>query len=454
MRVIIQKISDSVVKDKPVLFSMLGTLWRVLFAPISLFLIAWKMTPEIQGFYYLFFSIAGLQQIIEAGFSHTLIQSISHEMYHVKFENYRLQGDKEGLHNVREAMKMGSLWYSLVAGFSVFIIYPVGILIMGKEHWDNFDLWFAPWTVFIIIFALNILLYPINFFFEGVLHLEKIYKNRLITQILTSIVFCIFLWAGAGLYVSVVPGMISLVVNVLILLIPNITEFKTFLFKLPSMTYVKKMYKWQLKVSLVWCSGYLYWQFPTVIIFSLLGPVLSGQYSMTANIVNSVMNIGQVFIKTKAALLGKLRAANQFAEAYSLYKRCCKFSYAIIIMGGLGIIAVWLIYPSFKIWERMLPFAQLLVLFIFFTINMVTLNQAMFARCSKEEPFFYIAMFVNFAFPVLLLISLTMFPNTWSIVFSISIIHLIEYIWGCSLFKKYLAKRVFEYKKNAFRNEC
>ena len=280
--------------------------------------------------------------------------------------------------------------------------------------------------------------------YEGVLHLEKIYKNRLIIQILTTIVFCTLLWAGAGLYVAIASAMVSLIINVSTLFIPNINEFKNFLFKLPSKEYIKKMYKWQLKVSLVWCSGYLYWQLPTIIIFSLLGPVLSGQYSMTANVINSIMNIGQVFIKTKAALLGKLRATNQFVEAYSLYKRCCKLSYTIIIMGGVGMIVFWFIYPSFKIWERMLPFAQLLVLFIFFTINMVTLNQAMFARCSKVEPFFYIAMFVNFAFPVVLLISLTMFPNTWSIVFSISIIHLIEYIWGCSLFKKYLAKRIFE----------
>ena len=56
-------------QEKAVVYSMLGTVWRIVFAPVSLYLISIKLSPELQGYYYLFFSIAGLQQIFEVGFS-------------------------------------------------------------------------------------------------------------------------------------------------------------------------------------------------------------------------------------------------------------------------------------------------------------------------------------------------------------------------------------------------
>lgn len=423
-------ISVDIIRDKPVFYSLVGTVWRVLFAPISLFLIALKLTPELQGFYYLFFSIAGMQQVMEAGFSHTLVQSISHEMGDVKLEKGILTGKQESILNIQEAMRMGFSWYFIVSIFCIIVVYPIGIFIIGHDNMDKFHVWFAPWTVFIICFSINLALYPVNFFFEGILHLEKIYKNRLLIQFITSLVFVFALLLNAGLFCIVVFSICSFAINFIFLFIPNIKQFKYYLFKLPSKKYVNTIFKWQLKVSLVWCSGYLYWQLPTVIVFMMLGPVLSGQYSMTSNVINSVVNIGQVFIRTKAALIGKLRATNLFSEAYRLYRKYTSISSFVILLGCFGLISAWFLIPNFKIWERMLPFEQVITLYLFCALNMITLNQAMFARCSKEEPFFAIAMVANFTLPIVVFASLSFWPCTWAIIFAISFVHLVEYIWG------------------------
>lgn len=426
----------NIIKDKPVFYSMLGTIWRVAFTPFSLLLIALKMTPEMQGFYYLFFSIAGMQQIIEAGFSHTLVQSVSHEMGNVKFEKHYLVGDGSSLYNIGQAMRLGFLWYFLIGLFCLIVIYPIGYFFIAKDHADNLDLWFVPWTAFIISFTLNLLLYPVNFFFEGILHLEKIYKNRFIIQLSSSIVFVVALLLGCGLYSILAFSLCSFVTNFMTLFLPNRKQFLEYIFCFPTMTYFRTIFKWQLKVGLVWCSGYLYWQLPTIIIFSYLGPVCSGQYSMTMNVVNAVMNIGQVFIKTKAALIGKLRAMNLFLEAYTLYKKYSKWSYITIFLGSICFLSMKLVIPDFVIWERMLSFSQILILFIFCSINVITQNQAMFARCCKDEPFFKMSIFVNFIFPGLLYVLLYFLSSTWSIVLTIGIIYLVQLFWGNSLFCK------------------
>lgn len=432
----ISKWVKDIISDKSVMYSLLGTVWRMVFAPISLFLVALKLTPELQGYYYLFFSIAGMQAIIEAGFSHTLVQSISHEMEGVRFENHNLYGDNDKLQNIREAMRAGFFWYTIVAVSCIAVIFPIGIYIIGSEHWTDFDLWFKPWLLFIICFSLNIFLYPVNFFFEGILHLDKIYKNRLIIQILSSVFFIVAILGGANLYSIIVFSLTGYFVNLTQLFIPNYKLFSDYIFNRPSKYYIRSTYKWQLKVSAVWCTGYLYWQLPTVIIFSMLGPIVSGQYSMTVHVINSVMNIGQVFVKTKAAIIGELRASGHFLEAFALYRKNSIYSYVFIACSMVGIVLFWYLFPNFIVWSRILPSAQTAILGVAFAITMITINQAMFARCSKEEPFFMISMFVNFAFPALLLLSLSLKPNTWAVVATFVVIHLIEFVWGILKFRK------------------
>lgn len=426
-----------VIKDKPVFYSLLGTIWRVLMSPVSLTLVAMKFSQEMLGVYYVFFSIAGLQAIAEAGFSHTIIQSISHEMHGVEFKDKKLYGRKEGIRTITEAMRLGFMWFGGISLLCLIIIYPIGFLIIENKigHYVNFS-WATPWFIFIICFALNLLIYPVNLFFEGVLHLEKIYKLRLVIQIMTTCIYVCALFLNAELYVACVGAGVSFILNFLILFIPNFNEFKNFIIKLPSKTYFKNIFKWQMKISMVWCTGYLYWQLPTIILFGILGPVISGQYGMTVNITNAIMNIGQCFVKTKSAIIGKLRADGNLLAAFKLYRKNSNYSYILILVGIAFLFLFWDIMPKFPVFQRMMPPFPSFILIIAFALNQITLNQAMFARCSKEEPFFTLSLFVNFGLPLILLGFIYILPNVWGIVLPFVIMHLIELLWGCKIFKK------------------
>lgn len=332
--------------DKPVLYSLIGTCWRVLFAPVSLYLVALKLSPEILGIYYIFFSIAGLQSIVEAGFSHTIIQSISHEMHSVKFENHRLIGNEDNIGRITQAMRLGFTWFLIVAASCIILVLPIGYFIINSQsHVVEQSYWLLPWIIFILFFSINLLLYPVNFFFEGILHLEKIYKNRLIIQIISSTLFIAALLMNMGIYVVSIASIVSLCINLIVLFVPNFAQFKEFL-HFPKKQYFKSVFKWQAKISIVWCTGYLYWQLPSIFIFSILGPVISGQYGFTVNIINAVTNIGQIFVRTKGAIIGKLRAEGNFAEAYSIFRLNSKYSYSIIILGFLSLCLLWILFPN------------------------------------------------------------------------------------------------------------
>lgn len=286
-----------------------------------------------------------------------------------------------------------------------------------------------------LIFSLNILLYPVNFFFEGILKLDLIYKNRLIIQIIGPILFIMALYLGMGLYSIVCFSLASLIINFFVLFIPNIKQFKEYVFKLPTKRYIREAAKWQLKVSSVWCTGYFYWNLPTVILFTWLGPIVSGQYSMTINMINSIKNIGLVFISTKVSIIGNLRASGKFDEAYKIYLKGSGLAYILFFVGGFTLLILWHLLPNVVVWERVMPLNQSVILFFTQALGMVTLNQALFARCCKDEPFFLLSMFTNLSFPIILFVAVQLFPNTWSIILTFCIIHLIQFIWGCIKFK-------------------
>jgi O-antigen/teichoic acid export membrane protein len=198
---------------------------------------------------------------------------------------------------------------------------------------------------------------------------------------------------------------------------------------------VKSILKWQLKIGFVWSTGYLYWQLPVIIIFKFLGPVLSGQYSMSANIINSIMSIGQIFVRTKAAVIGELRASNNTIKAFKLYKKATMMSYVTVLVGFFSFFIIWILLPDFQIFKRMLSLENTFILAIVFVMTLNTLNQAMYTRCSKEEPFFYMSIFVNFGFPLILLCFLHINLSIISVLFSFFLLHIIEIIWGNRIFR-------------------
>lgn len=423
-------------QDKPVLYSLIGTCLRVLFAPISLYLVALKLSPEQLGIYYIFFSIAGLQSIVEAGFSHTIIQSISHEMHSVRFENHKLIGNEDCIGKISQAMRLGFTWFSIVAASCIIFVLPIGYYIINSQsHVVSQSYWLLPWIVFILFFSANLFLYPVNFFFEGILHLEKIYKNRLIIQIISSLLFISGLIMNMGIYVVAIASIVSLLINFIVLFLPNFSQFKKFL-HFPQKQYFKSVFKWQAKISIVWCTGYLYWQLPSIFIFSLLGPVISGQYGFTVNVINAITNIGQIFVRTKSAIIGKLRAEGNFDEAYSIFQSNSKYSYSFILLGFAALCLLWTLFPNFIIWKRMMPIFPSILLMFAFGINMITLNQAMFARCSKEEPYFKMSLTVNLGFPIIIYVCLLILSDYWGIIIPFMIVHLSELIWSSLIFKK------------------
>jgi hypothetical protein len=71
--------------DRPVFYLALGRAWSLISGPITMLMVTGFLTPVVQGYYYTFGSVMGLQVFFEMGFTQCIVQFASHEFSHLHF---------------------------------------------------------------------------------------------------------------------------------------------------------------------------------------------------------------------------------------------------------------------------------------------------------------------------------------------------------------------------------
>src|SRR5687768_1302919 len=65
--------------DRAVSYSALATVTRILAGPFTAVLVATRLSPETQGYYFTFFSLLAVQVFVELGLGQVTVQFASHE---------------------------------------------------------------------------------------------------------------------------------------------------------------------------------------------------------------------------------------------------------------------------------------------------------------------------------------------------------------------------------------
>ena len=69
--------------DRAGLYASCGNIVSLLIGPLTTFLVAMRLSPDEQGFYYTFGSLAMLRTLAELGLGQAIIQFGSHEWAHL-----------------------------------------------------------------------------------------------------------------------------------------------------------------------------------------------------------------------------------------------------------------------------------------------------------------------------------------------------------------------------------
>lgn len=365
---------------------------------LTTLLIAIFFPPQLQGYYYTFFSVLALQVFAELGLGTVISSYASHEWAKLALdEQGRVTGDPHALSRLTSLGRFAVRWY-LVAGLSVMVLLTIGgFAFFGSTDWDKVSVWGGPWTLLCFVTGVNLCVMPVWALLEGCNQVSNVYVYRLIQSIASSTAAWIAIYLGAGLWVSSIIGLAGLVAAVMTVGRHYRGFIRTIMFSRPvgpQLNWSADILPMQWRVSLSWLSGYFTFSLFTPVLFHYQGAVVAGQLGMTWAFIAALTGVASSWIAPKAPLFGILIAQQKYDELDQIFWR---LTGVVIIVTSVGALGVWGLVYALNVMHH--PLALRLIsptaaanLLLATVMLASALPMSTYLRAHKKEPMLVLSL--------------------------------------------------------------
>jgi O-antigen/teichoic acid export membrane protein len=418
---------------KDLLATLINQLWRLISGPILLLLIPLFLSPEQQGYWYLFGSISALSTFADMGFSNIVLQFSAHEYAFLKFnEAGLLEGEELYLKRLGSLLRFVIKWISTISIIAFPIIFIVGILFFLRDK--VFLIYITPWIIFSLGSLINFFNNSILSFIEGLNKIEIIQKIRFIVAIIYSGVIIVILISGGNIF-ALAFGLFISASSIFIFIFNNFHKIikqlldvsKNFIFN-----WRKDIMPLFAKYAVSFSSGYFIFQIYTPLMHYFHGPVYSGKVGITLSLVTAVFNMSNIWMYTITPKINMLISQKSWQELDALFKKrlVCSLGTYILIIAGLSLFIIffrnfWII-P--RIIFRFLSVTPLVMLFACYFIQILINGWALYLRGHKQEPFVIPSLLSAIWTAIGTFLAGRYLSNTWFFIGFAS-----GYVWGTPL---------------------
>ena len=378
--------------DRGITYAILAKIWSLFAGPITLFLISFFMSPEVQGFYYTFLSLLALQSFIELGFYIVITQFASHEWANLKLgEQGEILGSEKALSRLVSLGRLVFKWYLGAAVVFVICVGAAGYYFLSQKSVPGIE-WEIPWLVLVVVAGFQLWVMPFLSLLEGCNQVKTVYFFRFVQAVASSLSAWWVMALGGGLWLAPASSMAALVTCLYLLLIRYRKFFEPF-FKhkiLFVIHWKTEIWPMQYKLAIAGLLNYFIYSIYTPVLFHYHGPVVAGKMGMTWTILLTLSNLAMAWISTKVPRFGVLIAEKNYIELDKLFFR---YSYASLGVIGLGGVVVWLLifalnYYEYFLAERLLAPLPAFLFLVGMFFGQVSQCQTAYLRAHKKEPFF------------------------------------------------------------------
>jgi O-antigen/teichoic acid export membrane protein len=357
-----------------------------------LLLIPLFLSPEQQGYWYLFGSISALAMFADLGFTGIIRQFSAHEYAFLRFTDIGLlDGELINLKKLGSFLRFSIKWIVSICTVAFPVIYVVGIVFFIRD--DVFALYFLPWTIYAVGSLINFFNNAILSFIEGLDKIEAIQNIRFRVAILNTAILAIILILGGNIY-ALAFGMLISSSSIFISIFGKFRKLLGQLWEVSkgfSYHWRKEVLPFFIKFAFSVASGYFLFQLYTPLMHYFHGPVYSGKVGITIQLVMAIFNMSNIWLYTITPKINMLIAQKSWHELDALFRKRLLLSigtYLFIIAGVFVFVALfgtfWII-P--RIISRFLPFTALLTLLACYFIQLAVNAWALYLRGHKQEPY-------------------------------------------------------------------
>jgi len=387
----LQKIMHVAEIDSAVFFSLLSKLWSIVAGPITVILIAYKFTPELQGYYFTFINLIALQVFIELGLGVVIIQFASHEWSKLSLNKAGyIVGESEALSRLISLAKITIKWYLIGSLIAIFGLGIVGYIFFSQSQTSNLN-WMLPWLIMCLITGGAIFLIPIWSLLEGCNQVSTLYAFRLWQGIFSNICAWISISFGAGLWALIVANAVTLICGVIFLGKKYPNFIKSLLFSQSSISVIKwrnDILPMQWRIAVSYISGYFANFIFTPVLFHYHGAVTAGQFGMTWNIIFNIGVISMAWLNPKIPRFGMLIAQQKYKELDDLFWRLTKIIITVVILLSVSFwLTVYLLNRfEYTLSNRLLSPLPTMILLLAIIVLYTCVPFATYIHAHKKEP--------------------------------------------------------------------
>lgn len=384
--------------DRTVAFSLGLRVWNALAMPVTLSLIAKRLTAAEQGFYYSFAGVQGLAVLAELGTTFVVSQFAAHEFAVIRSETHSDQERLDAKARLASILRFGVLWNGVAAIICAVAVVPFGFWFFGGGKASVGINWMGPWVLFSLLSAVAMILAPLNAVLDGMGHMRDTTLVRLVQTIGGTLTLWGLLALGGELYaVSALPawGFAGSLVGLALLHGETLRDMVRYFDTSKAVHYWAEIFPLQSKVALSWLAGYVGFYFSTPLIFRILSPEVAGRYGMTTNLLLSVSNIAQIWVATRGPVLAHKAALGDRDGMAKIFLSAAAKSCLIAISGYFSILVCSQIATLKSILPflgRLLPMSVMLVLVAAFLFQHGYSILNSYIRAFKQDPLFWLSI--------------------------------------------------------------
>lgn len=379
------------------------------------------LSPEQQGYWYLFGSLGALSIFADLGFTNIILQFSAYEYSFLYFtDNGILVGEEENLQRLGSFFRFVIKWILTICVIVFPIIYSIGIFFFIRDK--ILDIYFLPWTLYSIGTLINFFDASILSFIEGLDKIAIVQKIRFQVAVINTCIVITILILGGNVYALV----FSILISSLVIFLLVFAKFKKCLQQLLIISndfifnWKKEVLPLFIKYAFTFSSSYLLFQIYTPLMHYFHGAVDSGKVGITISLVTAIYSLSYIWIYTIVPKMNMLISKKTWHELDILFQKRLLLALGTFLFVIIGLFLFITIFGSFwiipRIMSRFLPPISLVMLLICHFLQLIINSLAVYLRGYKKEPWVVFTIIVScFVFVSTMLIGKHLQPKYYFI---------------------------------------
>ncbi len=328
--------------DQAVFFAIISRGWQFVAGPVTMVLIAHFFSEEVQGYYYTFWGLIGIQIFFELGFPQAIITTASHEWGKLTLTADRtIAGDPAALSRLTSLFRSSWLCYGVIALAFWGVVSVLGLVFFAQEPNSHIIAWRGPWLALTALTALTFWLTPPLALLEGCNQVKSVYQLQFVRAVLGNVAVWTCIPLGAGLWTAAVATTVQLLCEAYLLLFPYRRFFAACLRKPagPTLNWWTEVWPFQWRMGVKGLFGYFNAYLMNPVVFHYHGAAAAGQFGMTWQVLNALQAACAAWVRTRVARMGMLVSQKDYRELDRIFFRVSGIAFWVMVAAGL---AFWL----------------------------------------------------------------------------------------------------------------